>query len=52
MAANLLDRKKAQSFPDVLEKLLLYFNVEYQSEGGGREREREREKGKEGRLLL
>lgn len=34
MAANLLDRKKAQSFPDVLEKLLLYFNVEYQSEGG------------------
>jgi len=37
VAANLLDRKKAQSFPDVLEKLLLYFNAEYQSEGGGKE---------------
>lgn len=35
MAANLLDRKKAPSFPDVLEKLSLYFNVEYQSEVGG-----------------
>lgn len=31
MAANLLDRRKTQSFPDVLEKLLLYFHVECQS---------------------